>query len=219
MNSLLRVSVVGFAAALLASSPLIAASHMTESLRPLKGDAFEMSFLSQMIEHHKEGIAMAKLVPHNTKRAELTKFAEKMSKMQEKENGKMAELLKSGGHGDGHATMNHGDKKMHHGKVGDKTMDHSKMDGTKTDHAKMAGMKMDGMKMPGMAELESAQGAAFDRAFVQHMIMHHTMAVEMAQLAKGRATRPEVLQLAAKIVKDQKDEIKTLQGWQAKWAK
>ncbi len=204
MKSLLRLSAVGFAAALLATTQLIAADHMTESLRPLKGEAFEMSFLSQMIEHHKQGIEMAKLVPHHTKRAELTKFAQKMSKMQEKENGQMADLLKSGGHGDGRATMTHGDKKMDHGKMNGKTMDHS---------------KMDGMKMPGMAELESAQGAEFDRAFVQHMIMHHSMAVEMAQLAKGRATRSEVLQLADKIVKEQKDEIKTLQGWQAKWSK
>lgn len=101
--------------------------------------------------------------------------------------------------GDGHAAMTHGDKKM--------------------DHGKMAGMKMDGMKMPGMAALESAQGAEFDRAFVQPMIMHQTMAVEMAQLAKGRATRPEVLQPAEKIAKEQKDEIKTLKGWQAKWTK
>ena len=162
---------------------------------------------------------MAKLVPHHTKRAELTKFAEKMSKMQEKENGKMSDLLKSGGHGDGHATMTHGDKKMEHAKMNDKTMDHSKMEGMKMDHAKMGGMKMGGMKMPGMAQLESAQGVEFDRAFVQHMITHHTMAVEMAQLATGRATRPAVLQLAAKIVEEQQDEIKTLQGWQAKWAK
>lgn len=210
MKTFLRLSVASFAAALLTSSPLMAADPMTESLRPLKGAAFETSFLSQMIEHHKQGIEMAKLVSHHTQRAELTQFAEKMSKMQEEENGKMASLLKSSAHGD---------MKMDSAKSDGTKMDHSKMEGMKMDHSKMAGMKMDGMKMPGMAELESAQGAEFDRAFVQHMIMHHTSAVEMAQLAKGRATRSEVLQLAEKIVKEQKDGIKTLKGWQEKWSK
>lgn len=179
---------------------------MTETLRPLKGAEFEQSFLTQMIHHHQEGIEMAKMVPHHTKRAELTDFAEKMTKSQMAEIEKMSALLKS--------PAGAGAAKMDHSTMGDKKMDHSSMSEKKMDHA-----KMDGTKMAGMGPMESAEGAEFDRMFVQKMIAHHTSALEMAQLAEGRATHPEVITIADKISKEQKDDIQKLKSWEAKWAR
>ncbi|PSB55956.1 DUF305 domain-containing protein [Chamaesiphon polymorphus CCALA 037] len=42
------------------------------------------------------------------------------------------------------------------------------------------------------------------------MTAHHQQAMEMANLALTRAKRPEVKQLAQKIIKDQKSEIQTM---------
>ena len=139
---------------------------------------------------------MAKMVPHHTKRAELTDFAEKMTKTQTADIEKMSALIKSSA---GSSTA-----QMDHSMMGDKKMDHAKMDGT---------------KMSGMGPMESAEGAEFDRMFVQQMIKHHTSALEMAQLAEGRATRADVISIAEKISKEQKDEIQKLKSWEAKWTK
>lgn len=204
MKTLLQISVLGFAAALLTCGPLAAADSMTETLRPLKGAEFEQSFLTQMIHHHQEGIEMAKMVSYHTKRAELTDFAEKMTKTQMADIEKMSALLGSRA---GSSTA-----KVDHSLTADKKMDHSTMTDKKMDHA-----KGDGMKLPGMAQMESAQGADFDRAFVLEMIKHHTMALEMSQLANERATRGEVREMATKITKEQKGEIKKLNRWHAKW--
>lgn len=206
MKTLLKISVLGFAAALLTCGPLAAADSMTESLHSLKGAEFEQSFLTQMIHHHQEGIEMAKMVPHHTKRAELTDFAEKMTKTQTAEIEKMSALLKSPA---GSRTA-----KMDHSKMGDKKMDHSTMTDKKMDHA-----KTDKMKMSGMGPMGSAQGPEFDRMFVQEMIKHHTSALEMAKLAEGRATRADVISIAEKISKEQKDDIQKLKSWDMKWAK
>lgn len=206
MKTFHKISVLGFAAALLACGPLAAADSMTETLRPLKGAEFEQSFLTQMIHHHQEGIEMAKMVPHHTKRAELTDFAEKMTKTQTAEIEKMSALLKS--------PAGSSAAKMDHSKMGDKKMDHSAMSDKKMDHG-----KADGMNMSGMGQMGSAQGPEFDRMFVQHMIKHHSSALEMTQLVEGRATRAEVISIAEKISKEQKDEIQKLKSWEAKWVK
>ena len=56
-----------------------------------------------------------------------------------------------------------------------------------------------------------------DVTFAQQMIPHHEQAVEMAQLAQGRASSEEVLSLAEDIEAAQGPEIDTLQGWLETW--
>ncbi|MFJ6389978.1 DUF305 domain-containing protein [Streptomyces sp. NPDC091972] len=65
----------------------------------------------------------------------------------------------------------------------------------------------------------SSAGAhnAQDVAFAQGMIPHHRQAVEMAGLADGRASSPEVKDLAARIEKAQGPEITTMTGWLKTW--
>jgi uncharacterized protein (DUF305 family) len=58
-----------------------------------------------------------------------------------------------------------------------------------------------------------------DVTFAQSMIPHHQQAVEMAQLADGRASDSEVKDIAAKIEKAQDPEIKTMTGWLQSWGK
>lgn len=56
-----------------------------------------------------------------------------------------------------------------------------------------------------------------DVTFAQQMIPHHEQAIEMAQMAQGRASSEEVLSLAEDIEAAQGPEIDTLQGWLETW--
>ena len=56
-----------------------------------------------------------------------------------------------------------------------------------------------------------------DVSFAQGMIPHHQQAVEMAELATGRASAAEVKDLAARIEKAQGPEIETMTGWLKTW--
>jgi len=68
---------------------------MNAALEKLKGAEFEQTFLQQMIQHHRSGIEMAKLVSDHTKRTELQGFASKMISAQQEEIEKMTSWLKS----------------------------------------------------------------------------------------------------------------------------
>lgn len=56
-----------------------------------------------------------------------------------------------------------------------------------------------------------------DATFAQQMIPHHQQAIEMAQLAQGRVSSGEVLELAENIEAAQGPEVDTLQGWLEAW--
>lgn len=72
--------------------------------------------------------------------------------------------------------------------------------------------------MTGMtAELEGKSGDAFDRAFIQGMIVHHESAVEMAQQALQNAKHTEIKQMAQEIIDAQTREITTMRDWLQSW--
>jgi uncharacterized protein (DUF305 family) len=87
------VLVLGLATAVFAHDPNGKVDPMNATLQPLKGAEFETSFLEQMIQHHRSGIEMAKLVNGHTKRPELQEFAGKMIAMQDQEIGQMTKWL------------------------------------------------------------------------------------------------------------------------------
>ncbi|MEV5434437.1 DUF305 domain-containing protein [Streptomyces sp. NPDC052682] len=58
-----------------------------------------------------------------------------------------------------------------------------------------------------------------DVTFAQMMIPHHEQALEMAQLADGRASDAGIKDLAKKIEQAQAPEIKTMKGWLESWNK
>lgn len=56
---------------------------------------------------------------------------------------------------------------------------------------------------------------AFNQAdvqFMQQMVLHHSQAIEMAKLVGDRSDRPELEQLAEKIITTQAEEIGTMKG-------
>jgi len=72
------------------------------------------------------------------------------------------------------------------------------------------------MKMH-ISMLSEKHDADFDKAFLEMMPKHHHMAVEMAEQAERKATHPELKELAAKIAKDQQQEIKQMKSWAQAW--
>lgn len=70
------------------------------------------------------------------------------------------------------------------------------------------------------APAENGAGAGFndtDVTFAQMMIPHHEQALEMAQLADGRASDAEIKDIVGKIEKAQDPEIETMKGWLGAW--
>ncbi|MBC7836638.1 DUF305 domain-containing protein [Acetobacteraceae bacterium] len=72
---------------------------------------------------------------------------------------------------------------------------------------------MDGMT----ADLENKEGAEFEQAFIDGMIVHHEGAVAMAQMVLEKTQRPELVQLANDIISAQTREINMMRGWLKSW--
>ena len=53
----------------------------------------------------------------------------------------------------------------------------------------------------------NAAGNGTDRAFINAMVPHHEMAIEMAKIAQARGRRAEIKKLAAEIIRGQRSEI------------
>ena len=160
------------------------ADPMNASLEPLKGPAFEQNFLQQMIQHHRMGIEMAKLVSDHTRRPELSQFAEKMIASQQQEIDEMINWLKE--------WFNVSPKQAAN---------------------ETAGREMN----KDLSMLSSKQGVAFEKSFLVAMLKRHQMAVETCEQAEKKAVRVELKEFAAKIAKDQQEEIKQLKNWAQSW--
>jgi len=87
----------------------------------------------------------------------------------------------------------------------------------KASPKEVANEKADKEMKPHMSMLQAKKDADFDKAFLEMMPKHHHMAVEMAEQAEKKATHPELKELAAKIAKDQQNEIKQMKSWATSW--
>jgi uncharacterized protein (DUF305 family) len=87
----------------------------------------------------------------------------------------------------------------------------------KASPKEVANEKADKEMKPHMSMLQAKKDADFDKAFLEMMPKHHHMAVEMAEQVEKKATHPELKELAAKIAKDQQNEIKQMKSWATSW--
>lgn len=87
-----------------------------------------------------------------------------------------------------------------------------------SDREKVAS-DMDQMMSMDMPNLESLSGDAFDRAFLEGMIMHHQMAIQMVDslLSQKLVEHDEVRALAHETRSAQKAEIAEMQGYLEAW--
>jgi uncharacterized protein (DUF305 family) len=84
-------------------------------------------------------------------------------------------------------------------------MDHGSMDGSMPmNHGSMS------------MDLGPAD-ESFDLRFIDAMILHHQGAVEMAQEALEKSSRPEIQELAQSIIDGQEQEISQMQEWRQAW--
>ena len=87
----------------------------------------------------------------------------------------------------------------------------------------MAGMMNGGMPsggmmagmMGGQAEVDPNQ--PFDQRFLDQMIMHHQQGVMMTQHMVAESDRPELRDLAERIITAQQREIEQLRQWRSDW--
>lgn len=154
---------------------------------------YDLHFIDMMAMHHRQGIAMGRVAERKGTTPALRAFAKKTADGQEKE------LLELKQHRD-------------HWYPGSPEMDHTQMM-VMPGMAGHANMKMD---MQGdIAKLQAATGKTFDRLFVDMMIPHHQMAIDMSKEAITKAEHPELKEMARLgMVKQQKEiaEMKKLKG-------
>lgn len=154
-----------------------------------KGEDYDRIFMSNMIEHHRGAIDMAKLAQTNAKHQELKDMAEDIIISQSNEQGQMIDYQKAWGYP---------------ASSGEMMEDHSAM-GMATD--------MDTMT----ASLQGKTGDEFDKAFLEAMIEHHESAVAMSRPAAQNAFHQEIKDIARAIIEAQDAEIAQMRTWQVEW--
>ena len=149
----------------------------------------DIAFAQMMIVHHREAIAMADLAADRAASAEVKSLAEAISAAQGPEIETMTGFLRAWD-----AEVPEG---MSTGGMGG-------MGGT--DMGAMPGAMTPEM----MDQLMAAQGAEFDRMFLEMMTAHHNGAIEMARTEQAEGQNPQTLELAATIETDQTAEVEQM---------
>ncbi|MEU6813102.1 DUF305 domain-containing protein [Streptomyces sp. NPDC046831] len=153
-------------------------------------NAHDVTFAQEMIPHHRQAVAMARLAPQRAKSQEVKDLAAAISEAQDPEIRTMTGWLRAWGEdvpaddGSGMADM----PGMHH------------------SGASMPGMVPDA----GMEELGTLSGDAFDKAFLRMMVGHHEGAVEMARAEQAQGGYGPAKQMAGSIVASQSAEISAM---------
>ncbi|HXG99694.1 MAG TPA: DUF305 domain-containing protein [Sphingomicrobium sp.] len=155
----------------------------------------DIAFMQMMIIHHQQAVDMAALVPSRTHNPQLLTIAGRITASQKDEVRFMRDWLSARG---APPVMQ---AKGHHGP------DHASM-----GHSEMSLMK--GMASPAqMNALAGANGAIFDRQFLELMIAHHRGAVEMVETLfkqPGAAYDPVLFQFITDVSNEQTAEIKRM---------
>lgn len=157
----------------------------------LKGDAYDKAFIEGMIIHHEGAVEMAELALISAKRQEIKDMAHDIITAQNKEIGDMKNWQREWSYTQStdHSNMNH-----------DSSM-------SMADHMRIM-----------MDQLHGKTGDAFDKAFLEQMIMHHQGALNMAAPGATNAKHQEIKALTKAVVDAQTNEIKQMQNWQKEWS-
>ena len=195
-NRILVIALTLATGAMIATSATPAHAQ-NQSSSQMANMPYDLHYIDMMRMHHRQGIGMARVAERKGTTPALRAFAKKTADDQEKE---LLELKK------------HRD----HWYAGQPEMDHSQMMAQMHQMPGMSGhgnMKMD---MQGdLAKLQAATGKSFDRMFLDMMIPHHQMAIDMSKEATTKAEHAEIKEMARMtVLKQQKEiaEMKRLKG-------
>ena len=154
----------------------------------------DVRFVTGMIAHHAQAIAMGRLAPGNEAAPSVQTLAARIISAQEDEISRMRQWIVDRGQLLPYVIIRGTDLIVHG-----------------AEHA----LHMPGMLTPEqMAELERARGAAFDRLFLTYMIQHHQGAVTMVRelfATDGAAQDEAVFKLASDVHVDQLTEIQRME--------
>lgn len=159
-------------------------SSTTEASGAEFNDA-DIEFVEAMIPHHEGAITMAEMAADRAVAPEVKDLASRIAAAQGPEIETMQGWLEEWG-------------------VNSSAED----DGAGMDHGDMSGDMGDGE----MAELEAAQGEAFDEMFLTMMIEHHQGAVDMANSEIDDGLNADAIAMARDIIAAQEAEIEEMQG-------
>jgi uncharacterized protein (DUF305 family) len=153
----------------------------------------DVRFMTDMIGHHAQALAMSGLAPTNTSNPSIRTLAARIINAQRDEIAFMQAWLRDRAqpvpevHLDGHRVMLHGA-------------------GAHADHAHMPGMLTDAQ----LDALAAARDAEFDRLFLTSMIAHHRGAVTMVTTlfaTDGAGRDTDVFKFASDVQVDQRTEV------------
>jgi uncharacterized protein (DUF305 family) len=155
----------------------------------------DLLFLTHMIMHHEQALAMAALVPSRTHREEFVRFARYVDGAQRTEIDQMQALLQM--------ASERGITTPHHEMLGDPPM---------------AGM----LSKAQLAALSAATGAEFERLWLQGMIYHHEGALDMARRQQQRQFETSRAPYGIDVMVDdilvtQRAEITRMRSWLEQW--
>lgn len=145
----------------------------------------DVTFAQGMIPHHEQAVEMAELATDRAESDDVKRLAADIEAAQAPEIEQLTTWLEQWGAEAPSGAMDHGD--MGHGDSG----------------GDMSGM----MTEEDMTMLEGAQGADFDRAFLEMMVVHHEGAVEMAETEVADGENPDAIEMAETIISTQEAEI------------
>lgn len=93
-----------------------------------------------------------------------------------------------------------------------------KKEGAKSMHQEMKTDAHSEMSMDQMSgSLEDLRGDAFDKAFLEMMIVHHQGAIDMAKHIPAQAKHEELKKLGSDIITAQTKEIEMMKAWLKDW--
>ncbi|KQW47307.1 hypothetical protein ASC77_12585 [Nocardioides sp. Root1257] len=168
------------------------------------GDVFndaDVSFASDMIQHHAQALSMVDLTQGRTLDPEVQQLADDIQAAQGPEIETMADWLTAWGE-DVPATMRD-HSNAGHDMGGDMS---EQMEGMESSD--MPGM----MSADEMNELQDASDAEFQDMWLEMMVRHHKGAVEMAQTEQEDGTFADAVELAKAIETAQNKEIAQMEG-------
>lgn len=144
----------------------------------------DVTFAQSMIPHHEQAVEMAVLAATRAASDEVKDLASRIEAAQQPEIDTMRSWLEAWG------------EDLEGGMEGMEGM--SEMDGMTSEDD--------------MSRLESADGAEFDRMFLEMMKEHHEGAIEMAQTELDEGSYPPALEVAQEIIDAQTAEIEEIDG-------
>ncbi len=150
-----------------------------------EGKPFDLQFIDQMTMHHSGAIMSSEMMIADSERPELRKLAEAIQQSQSRQIEQMKDMREQW-YPDAERTSG--------------MMDPTRMDGM-----------MENMMGGSMQEMMGAD--ATDEMFLEMMIPHHQMAVDMSERALEEADHPELKELARTIEDEQSAEIELMRGY------